>query len=270
MSPTPLQMSGKIDINPILTPINGRVIRLTGSVARYNQNLNEFGDIISLEAEGLNGSIVFKIGDIVRSKPKASPYKINHIYPVFNAEMLIGYDFSIANQTKSSIFISPFLGGTRRLFLWDKYFVNSFIGTPDDPDTICLLYRFSGEVVFTKFEAALESFKTFKRKFDPDPYHVMFVFNIPDGAVNSFTAFKNSKYSEIGEIMKLKILDYHSFSMDGHTAQILFKDKSLKTQLEKELELELPDNAELSSCINLNEEIFNPDYYRIPKIKIEI
>jgi hypothetical protein len=270
MSPIPLEMSGKIDIKPVLTPINGRTIRLTGAVARYNKSVDELGNIIELSADSEHGPIVFKIGDVVRNKPKASPYKINCIHPVFNSEMLLGYDFSVAPQTKSSIFVAPFLGGTRRLFLWDKFFVNAFIGTADHPDTICLLYRFSGDTLFTKFEAALEAFKSFRCKFDPDPYHVMFVFDIPEGTTSSFMAFKESKYSEIGEIMKLKILDYHGFTMEGHTAQILFKSKSLKDKLEQELEFTLPADAELCSRLELTEEIFDAEYYKINKSKIDV
>ena len=269
MSPIPLQMSGKIDIKPVLTPINGRTIRLTGAVARYNRITDDLGNIVSIAADAEHGEIVFKVGDTVRRNSNASPYKINCIHPVYNSEMLIGYDFSVAMQTKSSIFIAPFLGGTRKLFLWDKYFVNAFIGTADHEDCICLLYRFSGDTMFIKFEAALESFKDFKCKFDPDPYHVMFVFNIPEGSTSSFRSFKESKYSEIGEIMKLKILDYHGFSMEGHTAQILFKSSTLKNKLEQELEYKLPADAELCSRIEMKEEIFDADYYRIIKQKIE-
>jgi hypothetical protein len=267
MSPIPLQMAGKISVRPVLTPINGRTIRLTGAVARYNKSIDESGNITELSVDAEEGLISFKLGDIVKPKPQASPYKINHIHPVYGSDMLIGYDFSIAMQTKSSIFIAPFLGANRKLFLWDKYFVNAFIGTAEHEDCICLLYRFSGDMMFTKFEAALETFKDFKCKFDPDPYHVMFVFNIPEGATSSFQAFKDSKYSEIGEIMKLKILDYHGFSMDGHTAQILFKSQSLRAKLEDDLGNKLPADAELCSRINLNEEIFDAEYYKVVKPK---
>lgn len=250
-----------------LTPVNARTIRLTGSIGQYKR-VKEDGEIIELTRETEDGDISFRIGDVLKYKASI-PYKINVITPVYNSEALIGYDFSIAKLTKSAIFVAPFLGGNRKLFLWDKYFVNAFIKTDDDSDVICLLYRFSGDMLFIKFEAALEKFKTFKYKYDPDPYHVMYVFDIPDGSKVSFTKFKEGKYSEIDDMTKLKILDYHGFSNDGHTAQILFKSSSLKKQLEEELEITLLDTDELHTIPIIEEETFNKEYYNLPKFSIK-
>jgi hypothetical protein len=223
----------------------------------------ENGEIKALQININGGEVLLECGTCIKPKDGANPYRINHIFPLYNAEeILVGYDLTVAKQTKASIFIAPLLSGNRKLFLWDKWFVNAFIGCPkEEEDVICLLYRFSGDTLFTKFEAALEKFFNFKYKFDPDPYHVMFVFSVPEEFKSSYNAFKNSKYSEINDIVKLKILDYHSFSQDGMTGQILFKARSLRAQLEKDLEQELPKDAELCSAIDLSEEIFNPDFY---------
>lgn len=245
-----------------LIPINGRVVRLVNYLGQTKPIYNENDEIESLSISINGGNIYLSVGSTIRPKEGANPYKINHIFPLYNADnILVGYELCVAKLTKASIFVAPLLGGNRKLFLWDKYFVNAFIGARDHRDVICLLYRYSGDQLFTKFEAALEKFGTFKCKFDPDPYHVMFVFEIPEEFQSAYDMFKESKYSQISDFVKLKILDYHNFSQDGMTGQILFKAHSLKMQLEKDLELELPAEAELCSAINLEEEIFNEQFY---------
>ena len=85
----------------------------------------------------------------------------------------------MAKRTKSSIFVLPMLGGNKNLFFWDRLFVNAFLETPEEKDCIALLYRWSSDPLFIKFEKALSKFKDFRKKYDPSPYYVLFVFNVP-------------------------------------------------------------------------------------------
>jgi hypothetical protein len=171
------------------------------------------------------------------------------------------YDLSVDRLTDSSIFLLPFLGGNRKLMLWDSLFVNAFMGTPDDHECVALLYRYSGEPMFTKFESALCSFRNFRRKVDPDPHHVLFVFDVPEEAKSSYAAFKEGRYSEISDDWKLRILEFHGYDFDGHTGQILFKDPGLRRTLEEQLDVRLPDNAELYSKPSSSVEVFSSEFY---------
>jgi hypothetical protein len=159
------------------------------------------------------------------------------------------------------------MGMNRKLMLWDSLFVNAFIATENDTDCIALLYRFSGEPTFSKFESALCSFRNFRKRVDPDPYHVLFVFDVPDDAKSSYNAYRDGKYSRIDDIWKLRILEFHDFDIDGHTGKILFQAPSLRAQLEEELDCELPADAELHSKPNLDIEIFDQGYYT-PRKKV--
>jgi hypothetical protein len=163
--------------------------------------------------------------------------------------------------TDSSIFVLPFMGMNRKLMMWDSLFVNAFMATPEEPECIALLYRFSGEPIFTKFESALCSFRNFKRRIDPDPYHVLFVFDIPEEAKSSYVAFRDGRYSEIDDDWKLRILEFHGFDFDGHTGKILFRDPRLRQDLEERLDVQLPENAELHSKPKLELETFSPAFY---------
>jgi hypothetical protein len=161
------------------------------------------------------------------------------------------------------------LGGRRELFYWDKLLVNAFCAIPYEDNIIALLYRFCGDAEFTRFEAALEQFRNFKYKIDTDPYHVLFVFDVPEETRASYEHFVNGRYSEIDDIVKLKILDYHGFNMDGSTAKILFKSPSLKKELEEQLDVTIPEENELHSPPKLNEETFDPELYHTSKIKFD-
>ena len=250
----------------IYTPVNGRTIRMTGSVADYSRVYDEDGKTITAL---VNGKLKHDIGSIVRNRTK-NPYKVNHIIPLYNAvNLLAGYDLSVARATKSTIFLCPMLGGKRELFYWDKLLVNAFFAIPYEDNVIAMLYRFSGDVEFTRFEAALEQFRNFKYKIDTDPHHVLFVFAVPEETQASYEHFVNGRYSEIDDIVKLKILDYHGFNMDGSTAKILFKSPSLKAELEEQLDVTIPEENELHSPPKLNEETFDPELYYTGKIKFD-
>ncbi len=250
----------------IYTPVNGRTIRMTGSVADYSRVYDEDGKTITAL---VNGKLKHDIGSIVRGRTK-NPYKLNHITPLYNAvNLLAGYDLSVAKATKSTIFLCPMLGGRRELFYWDKLLVNAFCAIPYEDNIIALLYRFCGDAEFTRFEAALEQFRNFKYKIDTDPYHVLFVFDVPEETRASYEHFVNGRYSEIDDIVKLKILDYHGFNMDGSTAKILFKSPSLKKELEEQLDVTIPEENELHSPPKLHEETFDPELYYTGKLKFD-
>ena len=174
MSQQPLNLPpGKPD-KTFLTIVNARTVRLSGDVKQFKP-IYENDEIVKLEGEDIS----YSIGQIIRPKLR-TPYKINVIQkltaggdPFLPAQ---SYDLSVAKTNLSSIFAAPLLGGNRELFLWDKYFINAFVETHEEKNVIALLYRFSGDVLFLKFEAALCAFRTFKYKVDTDSYHVMFVF----------------------------------------------------------------------------------------------
>jgi hypothetical protein len=241
---------------------------LSGDIKQFKPIYNESDEIIKLEGEELN----YHIGQVIRPKLK-TPYKINVIQKLTAGgdprNPAQGYDLSIAKTNLSSIFAAPLLGGNRELFLWDKYFVNAFVETQDEKNIIAMLYRFSGDVLFLKFEAALCAFRTFKYKIDTDSSHVMFVFEVPETSQSAYERLMASEYSKIDDFLKLKILDYHGFNMDGQTARVLFKSEILKAELEEKLDCMIPEKNELHSALDMSQERFNPEYYYTPKSVIE-
>ena len=242
------------------TPINGRTVRLTGNLSKCEAKKVQ-DVIIGIECKLDDCTFEIKIGGTIRARPK-SPYRINMITPCTGERnQVVCYDLSVDRLTDSSIFLLPLMGGNRKLMLWHSLFVNAFMGTPEYPECVALLYRFSGDPVFTKFESALCSFRNFKIRIDPDPYHVLFVFDVPEEAKSSYAAFVDGRFSEIDDDWKLRILEFHGFDFDGHTGKILFKDPGLRARIEKQLDVTLPADAELHSKPNVNLEVFNQEFY---------
>ena len=243
------------------TPVNGRTVRLTGDLSKCEAKKIQ-DVIIGLTCKFDDCEYEIKIGGTIRPRQK-SPYRVNLIRPGHGAlrNNIVCYDLSVDRLTDSSIFVLPFMGMNRKLMLWDSLFVNAFMATPEEPECIALLYRFSGEPIFTKFESALCSFRNFKRRIDPDPYHVLFVFDIPEEAKPSYISFKEGRYSQIDDDWKLRILEFHGFDFDGHTGKILFRDPRLRQDIEERLDVELPTFAELHSRPNLESETFSPEFY---------
>ena len=153
------------------------------------------------------------------------------------------------------------LSGNRNLFLYDTHLINAFIGVKDIQDHLVLLYRWSEDPLFAKFDLALKKFPTFVKAYDTDPNHTVYIFEIPDRHVKNFILFKEGKYSKLDDEYKLKILDFHHMTADSALAKILFKSYERKAQLEKKLDAELPEDSELLSIIDLETEILNLKYY---------
>tara|TARA_R110002051_G_scaffold322049_1_gene411471 strand:- start:61 stop:501 length:441 start_codon:yes stop_codon:yes gene_type:complete len=145
--------------------------------------------------------------------------------------------------------------------MYDSLFVNCFIGTEKHKNKIVLLYRFSGDALFLKFEKALKQFRGFIDCYDPSPYFVSFVFKVPEQHKEDYVHFLNGRYSELSHDYKDKLLDFHDFDIDGELAQILYKAPKRRLRLENTLDINLNDNSELYSILNEKDETFDPKVY---------
>lgn len=238
------------------TPVNALTFKISGGTKVLIPHELE-NRIYSLEGpDDLNLSIGLTI------PIKGIKYKIN-IIEQKEVKGIISYELSVAKRTKSSIYILPMLGGNRNLFLWNKLLLNTFIATPENDRCIALLYRFSADPLFLKFEKALCKFRNFKDKIDIDSYHVLFIFDIPEYHEHNYEKFIDGKYSELQKLYKLNILEFHDQDISSQIGQILFKSEKRKHLLEKLLAASIPKDSELYSIMNIEEETFNPKVYNI-------
>lgn len=244
----------------IYTHVNALTFRITGCTETLTP-VTKNGEIVKLKSSDTGPT--FTKGLTVEIKKRK--YKVEIIKRV-RIRSKVYYDISMAKRTKSSTFIFPMLTGNRRLFLWDSLFVNSFLHTEEDPNCISLLYRFSADLLFLKFEKALSKFKNFKRRYDPSPNYVMFVFNVPENYEDEYILFINGKYSGFSQDYKLQILNFHNLEMDSEVAQILFRHSRRRRALEEKLNCELPEGSELLSIVEKEDETYDPEVYKFKKL----
>jgi hypothetical protein len=246
--------------NLIYTPINALTFRITGNTECLKP-VKKNGVIVALEGPNdLNITLGLTV------PIKKTKYKINIIEQVRNSNSKLVYDISIAKRTKATTFVMPMLPGTRKLYFWSTFFVNCFIATPEDKDCIALLFRWSADTRYIKFEKILKEVKYFRRRYDPSPNYVMFVFDIPKGFRREYRAFMLGKYSKFSREYKLDILDFHNADINDEVGQIIFKSDKRRELLEKRLNADLPKESELLSIIDIEAETYNPDIYKLKKL----
>ena len=238
--------------HPIMTPKNGRSFTIMPGKDGVIPEERD-GKIVSLDM----GTHTINEGQVVTVEKK--PYKVNHFAKSIVGKKLV-YTLTTAYLTKSSMFVMPMMTGNRRLYMFDTLFVNCFIGIKDYENKIVLLYRFSGDTVFLRFEQALQKFPGFVDTFDPSPHFVAFVFNIPDKHLDNYVHFLNGRYSEFSPEYKEAVLDFHGFTVDGELGQIMFKSASRRQRMENQLEVAIDEDAELYSIPD-ETEVFNQEIY---------
>ncbi len=238
--------------HPIMTPKNGRSFTIMPGKDGVIPEERD-GKIVSLDM----GTHTINEGQVVTVEKK--PYKVNHFAKSIVGKKLV-YTLTTAYLTKSSMFVMPMMTGNRRLYMFDTLFVNCFIGIKDYENKIVLLYRFSGDTVFLRFEQALQKFPGFVDTFDPSPHFVAFVFNIPDKHLDNYVHFLNGRYSEFSPEYKEAVLDFHGFTADGELGQIMFKSASRRQRMENQLEVAIDEDAELYSIPD-ETEVFNQEIY---------
>jgi hypothetical protein len=128
---------------------------------------------------------------------------------------------------------------------------------------------------YTHYEHRLTDNQYFKKLIDFDN-KVLYVFEFPKEYMHEYNCFLRSEYSKFDEDAKEQILHYWTMILGKSTTgantifkikQILYKEKSLKEQLEKELRIKLNSDAELGELVKIDNEIFKSNEYKNKKTK---
>jgi len=243
----------------LYTPINALSFRITGGT--HLLSITKKDNIIT-SINNSDGTFL-SLGTTVEIKK--IKYKINIIEEII-VNTTKYYKLSLAKRTKASTFITPMLGANKNLYFWNKLFVNCFIQTPEDKNCIALLYRWSSNPLYIKFEKALSQFQNFRRRYDPSPNYVMFVFDVPKRHIRNYKKFIEGKYSKFSKAYKLDILEFHDADFHDEIGQIIFKSEKRRKALERKLDSKLPDNSELLSIINIEDETYDSEVYKLKKL----
>ena len=135
-------------------------------------------------------------------------------------------------------------------------------------ETFCLLYRFSGKIKgefrsregFVVYEQELRKNENYIGEMDYGEY-VIYKFNIPEELIQLKYTLLNGKYSHIPEEFKQIILSFITQHYGVHDAtvlrMILYRDPEYREQLSNSLNFNIKENAELTSIIDIEKELFS-------------
>jgi hypothetical protein len=151
--------------------------------------------------------------------------------------------------------------------------LNTFLRSSDKPEFknhIFLLYKFSGDKNYLVYEDYLENQELFETSYDPDKYHTLYCFKIPDSHKDIYDKFLKGRYSEFPQDYKVHIFKYHGIKNPTHrVAQVLFRHPDLREEWEEKLGVEISDEAEVSSPPDLELETYQEEYKYINPLKPE-
>jgi hypothetical protein len=92
---------------------------------------------------------------------------------------------------------------------------------------------------------------------DYDNYHVAYIFKIEEQFMNDVTNFLIGKYSLFSKTLRQRIQKFYGDTDLAGTIKIINKDAELKKQIEEHLDYKLPEDAELASIPEVEEETYN-------------
>ena len=213
----------------------------TSNLAFLNTEKNQDGDITLVSFEGkqnitLGDKISVKIGII------DSVYEVKMIIVEKKQQNVILFS-SLPNKT--STYLLPLLNKTKHQLKYDTYFVNAFL--TEDLRELCLLYRFTGTKNYKEFEDSMLKEKLCVKHIDYDPYHVMYLFRIPDKFRDDIHFFLDGKYSMFSDTLKSSIFRFYGSSTETIIFQVIHKSKQLRELIERDLHVKLDEDMELAS-----------------------
>jgi hypothetical protein len=259
---TNFTMDVSSDLKVTLSVKNPRIITVTPVDFKYETTSSES----KLIAINYTEKISFKENSTITIEKQK--YKVQYITKGSSANKECYQLHTHSAITKTSNFIMPFLGFNKDYFKWEEGFVNSYIGTEEDEDygnKLYLLYRFNSSTKFTEFENQMISHPNFNKLMDPDPYHTIYCFDLPQDYQKDINTILEGKYSQISEEAKKRLIAFHKSTKERPLYQILYKDPKRKLQMEVDLstpshKVKIPEDNELYSPLEKQEEIFLNKY----------
>lgn len=170
---------------------------------------------------------------------------------------------------KSKTYLLPLLSEILDLDIsFMKHLKNTYIfdeSMNDEPNCIGILHDFSFKTPeFTRYEHKLINNELFLKSYDVGN-QVMYIFKFPEEYLPEYNAFYAGKYSEFGIDAKELILKFWAIvyppskqvlELIIDIKQVLYKDEKLKLKLEKDLNVKIPNNQELGSIMDVEDETF--------------
>lgn len=144
-------------------------------------------------------------------------------------------------------------------------FINVFRYCEEFPELdthLFVLYKYSPNPIFDDFLNKFKKSANFHSIVDNDKYIVMVIFEVPADSLKTLKHFDNGEYSKFRLEDKKKILDFYSVTSNDKfgPAGVLYKKEWRRLEIEKKIDMKLPEDAELSSIADIEQETYFNKY----------
>ena len=167
--------------------------------------------------------------------------------------------FEPKERNKSYIFLPPMLG-IDPVFMQLHLLLNVYLASDDLPDvknSIFLHYEYQDlDGSFARLENNMKKNLHFRGMYEPDRYTTIFYFQVPLQWFDDYLLFLDSKFSRISEGLKKKILRFYGLGPQSQVYKVLYRDVERRRELEEQLDVELPPDAEVASAVDFRQETY--------------
>ena len=144
-------------------------------------------------------------------------------------------------------------------------FVNAFRYCEEFPDLdthIFVVYKFSPHPQFEELLNKFKRYSSFHSIIDNDKFSIIIVFEILNLSKKSLELFDKGAYSKFRAEDKKQILDFYSVTSSDKfgPAGVLYKKEWRRLEIENKIDMKLPEDAELSSIPDLEQETYYLKY----------
>lgn len=168
-------------------------------------------------------------------------------------------------KTKAYTYFLPFISD--EAIDIKRNLVNVFLYDEDRPDLdnhIFLLYKFSADDEFLRFEEEVTWSIHYETQYDCDKYHIMVVFRRPERYKKDIKKLLDGKYSELNDSYKKHIIRFHELPDFSQIVGVLYRKEFAYKNIEKLINKDLPEQhwtfipreQEASSIFNIKGETY--------------
>jgi hypothetical protein len=169
---------------------------------------------------------------------------------------------------KSKTYILPLLSKDVDIefeYLLENTYLKFNINIGDIEYPIGLLYELEDSSAFSEYNDYLTKNDLYFTSYIINMTHKLYIFRFPEKYISEYKLFKEGKYSKFSNEAKSLIISYSAEAykyppLIEDIIGVLWKHKSRKDKLEKQLGMSLPKDSELASKIEYDKETF---YFKI-------
>jgi hypothetical protein len=128
-----------------------------------------------------------------------------------------------------------------------------------------VLLEYQNSKEFSDYKKTITRKIFFEKEYKISNDKLMLVYNIPSMIQKDYDNFLKGKYSKISEEYKKRIIKFFNIKLNepgwSTIIMILYKNKQYKEILEKKLNVVIPEENELASIINMDDETYTEDKF---------